>query len=164
MTKGLPGDGQVRLDTLYTGLSAGTELTFLKDTNPYLRSRWDERAAASSSAASRALHYPVPFLGYMEVARVIESRRRRFAQRRASSASTYGHKSGHTADPAATLLVPLPPDLDPMLGIFVAQMGPIAANGILHADAELFGRSVRRPRRRRRGPPGRRHRAPAPSV
>jgi threonine dehydrogenase-like Zn-dependent dehydrogenase len=31
-----------------------------------------------------------------------------------------------------------------MLGVFVAQMGPIAANGILHADAEAFGPQVRR--------------------
>ena len=27
---------------MYTGLSAGTELTFMKGTNPYLHSRWDE--------------------------------------------------------------------------------------------------------------------------
>ena len=38
----------------------------------------------------------------------------------------------------------VPADLDPILGIFVAQMGPIAANGILHADAEIFGTHVRR--------------------
>ena len=42
--EGPAGDGQVRLDLLYTGLSAGTELTFLKGTNPYLHSRWDDVA------------------------------------------------------------------------------------------------------------------------
>ena len=83
--------------------------------------------------------YPVPFLGYMEVAEVVASTAPGFAPG-ALVAGTFGHKTGHTANPAHELLVPLPPDLDPILGIFVAQMGPICANGILHADAEALGR------------------------
>lgn len=35
----------------------------------------------------------------------------------------------------------LPPGLDPLLGVYVAQMGPICANGLLHAAAELVGTS-----------------------
>ena len=138
--EGPPGDGQVRLDTLYTGLSAGTELTFLKNTNPYFRSRFDgERGVFIENEPD--LHYPVPFLGYMEVARVSESRTGGFAQGEVV-ASAYGHKSGHTANPFHDLLVPLPADIDPVLGVLVAQMGPIAANGILHADAEAYGAHV----------------------
>lgn len=138
--EGPPADGQVRLETLYTGLSAGTELTFLKHTNPYFHSRWDaERGVFVSGEAS--IDYPVPFLGYMEVARVTESRSARFTAGQVL-ATTFGHKSGHTADPSRDVLIPLPPDLDPILGIFVAQMGPIAANGILHADAEIFASQV----------------------
>ncbi|SDY91800.1 hypothetical protein SAMN05661080_05013 [Modestobacter sp. DSM 44400] len=38
-----PEDGQFRVDTVYTGLSAGTELTFVKGTNPYLRASWPRR-------------------------------------------------------------------------------------------------------------------------
>ena len=57
-------------------------------------------------------------------------------------ATTYGHKTGHTADPSTDLLIPIPEEMDPLLGIFVAQMGPIAANGILHADAEAFRANV----------------------
>lgn len=140
--EGPPADGQVRLETLYTGLSAGTELTFLKNTNPYFHSRWDaDRGVFVPGEAS--IHYPVPFLGYMEVARVSESRNCAFA-RGDVVATTYGHKTGHTSDPARDVLVRLPTGLDPLLGVFVAQMGPIAANGILHADAELFGGQVLR--------------------
>ena len=40
--EGPPGPGEVRLDLRYSGLSAGTELTFLKGDNPYLHARWDE--------------------------------------------------------------------------------------------------------------------------
>ena len=139
--EGPPAPHQVRLDTLYSGFSAGTELTFLKQTNPYLHSRWDgERGVFIQGEPG--VRYPVPFLGYMEVARVGESLLHPF-EPSSIVCSTYGHKSGHVADPRHELLVPLPVDIDPMLGIFVAQMGPIAANGILHADAEMFGTQVR---------------------
>lgn len=138
--EGPPVEGQVRLDTLYTGLSAGTELTFLKNTNPYFRSRFDAGRGVFVENEPD-LHYPVPFLGYMEVARVSESRATGFSDGDVI-ASAYAHKTGHTADPFHDLLVPLPATLDPMLGIFVAQMGPICANGILHADAEAFGANV----------------------
>lgn len=140
--EGDPADGHIRLETLYTGFSAGTELTFLKHTNPYFHSRWNgEQGVFVPGEAS--LNYPVPFLGYMEVARVVESRSPAF-RRGQVVATTFGHKTGHTADPARDVLIPMPAGLDPILGIFVAQMGPIAANGILHADAEHFGPNVTR--------------------
>lgn len=135
--EGPPGDGQVRLETLYTGFSAGTELTFMKNTNPYFHSRFDGGRGVFVENEPD-LHYPVPFLGYMEVARVSESRAAGFAQGDII-AGTYGHKSGHTADPFHDVMVPLPLDIDPVLGVLVAQMGPIAANGILHADADALG-------------------------
>jgi threonine dehydrogenase-like Zn-dependent dehydrogenase len=135
--EGDPPEGHVRLETLYTGFSAGTELTFMKHTNPYFHSRWDADRGVFI-AGEPSLDYPVPFLGYMEVARVVESRTPAFTKGQVL-ATTFGHKSGHTADPARDVLIPMPAGLDPILGIFVAQMGPIAANGILHADAEFFG-------------------------
>lgn len=138
--EGPPGDGQVRLDTLYTGFSAGTELTFMKNTNPYFHSRFDAgRGVFIENEAD--LRYPVPFLGYMEVARVSEARTGGF-QPGDVIAGTYGHKSGHTADPFHDVMIPLPAHIDPILGVFAAQMGPIAANGILHADADMLGTNV----------------------
>jgi predicted dehydrogenase/glycosyltransferase involved in cell wall biosynthesis/NADPH:quinone reductase-like Zn-dependent oxidoreductase len=130
----------VRLETLYSGFSAGTELTFLKNTNPYFHSRFDgERGVFVTNEPD--LRYPVPFLGYMEVARISDSDATGFASGQLVS-GTFGHKTGHTANPEQEVLIALPSDFDPILGIFVAQMGPIAANGILHADAEFFGASV----------------------
>ncbi len=138
--EGPPGEGEVRLETLYSGFSAGTELTFMKNTNPYLHSRWDERNGVFVAGEPSA-RFPAAFLGYMEVARVTESHS---PGHRAGDlvASTYAHKSGHIADPRSDILVDMPRDIDPILGIFVAQMGSIAANGILHADAEMFGASA----------------------
>lgn len=126
--------GHLRIDTLFTGISAGTELTFLKDTNPYLRARYDGETGLFLPGEPGA-RYPVPFLGYMEVGRVTEAAAPGWAAGDVV-AGTWGHKTGHTADVFHEMLVPLPAGMDPMLGIFVGQMGPIAANGILHADAE----------------------------
>jgi threonine dehydrogenase-like Zn-dependent dehydrogenase len=138
--EGPPGDGQVRIETLYTGFSAGTELTFFKATNPYLHSRWDGGRGVFVDGEA-GMHFPVPFLGYMEVGRVVESRTGDYAPGDIV-AGTWGHKSGHTADPFHDLLVKLPAGIDPLLGIYVGQMGPIAANGILHADVEMLGAGV----------------------
>ena len=138
--EGPPADGHVRLDALYTGFSAGTELTFVKNTNPYLKSRWDGGRGVFVQGEPDA-RYPLPFLGYMEVARVSDSRAPGFSNGDIV-ATTFGHKSGHTADPFHDPLFALPKEIDPKLGVFVAQMGPIAANGILHADAEMLGNNV----------------------
>lgn len=137
----LPAD-HFRLDTLYTGISAGTELTFFRGTNPYLSARWDEAYGLFHSDEA-STQYPVPFLGYMEVGRVTESRALGI-QEGEIVAMTYGHKSGHIADARHEFYIPLPRDIDPMLGIYVGQMGPICANAILHADAEMVGYDVRR--------------------
>ncbi len=135
----LPAD-RVRLDLLYTGFSAGTELTFLKNTNPYFHARWDAGRGVFIPGDPSA-QFPVPFLGYMECARVSETSVDDYAVGDVVG-TVFGHKSGHTADPFHDLLVKLPTDIDPILGIYIGQMGPIAANGILHADAELLGPNV----------------------
>ncbi|MGP3929407.1 hypothetical protein [Nonomuraea sp. KM88] len=36
-----PGPGEVLLETAYSGISPGTELTAYRGTNPYLASEWD---------------------------------------------------------------------------------------------------------------------------
>lgn len=139
--EGPPPPDHFRLDTLYTGISAGTELTFLQGTNPYLHARWDEEFGLFHQGEPSA-HYPMPFMGYMEVGRVTESRA--YGVKEGDlMAMAYGHKSGHTADARQEFYVPLPRDIDPILGIYVGQMGPICANGILHAAAELVGYDVR---------------------
>ena len=131
--------GQVRIDTTYTGLSAGTELTFLKNTNPYLFSSWNSDAGVFRDGEP-AMRYPVPFLGYMETGRVIDAQAEGFHVGQLV-AGMWGHKTSHIADPTCDLLIPLDDDFDPILGIFVGQMGPIAANAILYADALAHGRN-----------------------
>ena len=63
--------GSVRIVTLYSGISAGTELTACTGTNPYTRKRWD--AARRLYVDGDATHpYPLDGWGYEEVGRVVE--------------------------------------------------------------------------------------------
>jgi threonine dehydrogenase-like Zn-dependent dehydrogenase len=134
-------DGCVQVDTLYSGLSAGTELSWFKGTNPYLQASWDEELGVFHPGQP-AVEYPVRTLGYMEVARVRSSRVGAFAEG-GLVAMAYGHRTGRTADAHRQLVMTLPDGLDPLLGIYAAHMGPICANGLLHAAAEARGPNVR---------------------
>src|SRR4051794_39113049 len=136
-----PGDGEVWLDTMYSGLSAGTELSFLKGTNPYLRARWDADLCVFRDDEP-GVEFPLPSLGYMEVGRVTESRTPSIAVGEVV-AMAYGHRTGHSARPAEDFLVKVPSNIDALLGIYLAQMGPICANGLLHAAADVAGSNVR---------------------
>jgi threonine dehydrogenase-like Zn-dependent dehydrogenase len=135
------GEGEFRVETLFTGLSAGTELTYYKGTNPYLHAVFDEEYGVFRDGRAGS-PYPIERLGYMEVGRVVESRSDAVEPGRLV-AMTYGHRTGHVADPARERFVVLPDDLDPLLGVYVAHMGPICANGLLHAAAELAAGEVR---------------------
>lgn len=134
-------DGTFRVRTLYTGVSAGTELSYVKGTNPYLSVTWNADLGVFESGQP-ATPYPVTQLGYMEVGRVIESRTPAVCEETVV-AMAYGHRTGYLADPLTDRFVPLPAELDPLLGIYVAHMGPICANGLLHAAADLWGSDVR---------------------
>jgi NADPH:quinone reductase-like Zn-dependent oxidoreductase len=135
-------DGHFRVRTRYTGLSAGTELTHFKGTNQYLHKTWDDTLKIFRHGEP-SQRYPLQFSGYMEVGEVRASRCAAVREGE-SVAMAYGHKTGHTADPLQELFVPLPAALDPLLGIYVAQMGPICANAILHADEDEYGAAAER--------------------
>lgn len=134
-------DGTFQVRTLFSGVSAGTELSYVKGTNPYLSAGWDA-ALGLFVDGPPAGPYPVTRLGYMEVGRVTRTRTPAVTEG-AVVAMAYGHRTGYVADPLVDRFVTLPADLDPLLGVFVAHMGPICANGLLHAAADLYGAGVR---------------------
>jgi NADPH:quinone reductase-like Zn-dependent oxidoreductase len=133
--------GPFRVRTLFSGVSAGTELSFVKGTNPALHESFDPVLGLFGGVVPDP--YPVNRLGYMEVARVERSDTPAVTEGDVV-AMTYGHRTGWTGDPLRDRVVPLPADLDPVLGIYVAHMGPICANGLLHAAADLSGSGVHR--------------------
>ncbi|WP_219415372.1 zinc-binding dehydrogenase [Pseudonocardia nigra] len=127
------GEGPLPVRTVYSGLSAGTELAFYTGNHPSLHTSFDPELALFRTDRA-AVGYPITRLGYMEVGLVPDG---------GLVAMTYGHRTAYLADPLRDRIVPLPPDLDPLLGIYVAHMGPICANGLLHAAAEVHGTDVR---------------------
>ncbi|MDG9674301.1 zinc-binding alcohol dehydrogenase [Micromonospora sp. DH14] len=133
--------GAFRVETLFSGVSAGTELSYVKGTNPYLNVTWNADLGLFQPGPA-STPYPVTRLGYMQVGRVVESETPAVAVGTVG-AMTYGHRTGWLADPVAERFVALPDDLDPLLGVYVAHMGPICANGLLHAAADLHGTDVR---------------------
>ncbi len=139
--------GTVRIATWYSGISAGTELTAYRGTNPYLTSTWDaERRLFVPGEPSFA--YPVQGWGYSEVGEVVE-----VADDVTSVAvgdvvhGIWGHRSDAVVPAAAVQWRKLPAGADPLLGTF-ARVASIALNGVLAADVRLgervaiFGQGV----------------------
>ncbi len=129
--------GEVRLRTLFSGISAGTELTAYRGTNVYLQKEWDPTRRLFLPSISPSMPYPLVGWGYEEVGEVIESGPNVIRLKPGDIVGgTWGHKSWHIAqeDWAYDRLVPA--GLDPLMGIFT-HMGPIAFNGILDAGIHL---------------------------
>jgi len=128
------GPGMVRLDTEWSGVSMGTEQTWFRGTNPALESSLDPELGLFVTG-SPSQRYPVVAFGYMQVGCVVATRCRWLAEG-SRVAMTYGHRLGHTADPLTERMVLIPKDLPARLGVLVAHLGPICANGLLHAAAD----------------------------
>ena len=132
-----PGPGQAWVRTEWSGISAGTEVALVRGTDPHHLLHWDPDLRSFDDAGPRAA-YPVTGLGYMEVGRVTESRTPALTEGQLVAMS-YGHRTGSCADPSVKPVIPVPDDLDPILGVYLAQMGPICVNGLLHAAADVAG-------------------------
>jgi NADPH:quinone reductase-like Zn-dependent oxidoreductase len=136
-----PGPGEFAVETLYSGFSAGTELTLFKGTNPNLWRCWDP-ALGGFVDGPPSYGYPVRSFGYMEVARVTASEFELLLPGTVL-AMRYGHRTGHVATALGDFWMRLPEDLDPVLGVFVGQLGPVCANALLHAAHDLHGAAAR---------------------
>jgi 2-desacetyl-2-hydroxyethyl bacteriochlorophyllide A dehydrogenase len=138
---------EVRIKTLYSGISAGTELTAYRGSNPYLSKKWDAEKRVFRTD-EKSWSYPMPAFGYEEVGEIIEL---------GSSVKNlkvgdvifgaWGHKSSHVAKAEWASVRLLPTGLEPQCGIF-SQIGSIALNGIIDADIHIgetvaiFGQGV----------------------
>lgn len=139
--------GTIRVRTWYSGISAGTELTAYRGTNPYLTKTWDPvRRLFVDGEPTFA--YPVAGWGYEEVGEVVEVAGDVTAYAVGQLvAGIWGHRSEAVIDAAAPIHRPLPAGVDPQHGIF-ARPGAIALNAVLAADVRLgetvavFGQGV----------------------
>ncbi len=127
---------EVRIRTRYSGVSAGTELTAYRGSNPYLSRRWDaDRRLFVLGDASHP--YPLDGWGYEEVGRIVEvgsSSDQSLLGRMVWG--TWGHRSTHAVESSWAAARLLPDHVDPVCGIF-ARIGAIALNGVLDAELHL---------------------------
>lgn len=133
---------QVRIRTLFSGISAGTELTQYRGTSPFMRRRWDEtRRLFVDGDDGPSWPYPVRNLGYEEVGEIVEVGAAvadlRLGQR---LYGTWHHRSHHVADAGYVRDRLLPDDADPRIGIF-SHIGAVALNGV-HDAALRIGDTV----------------------
>ena len=131
--------GQVRVRTLYSGISAGTELTAFRGSNVYLNKRWDQRRRLFTDGA-QTFSYPTSGWGYSEVGEIVEVADDIDALAPGDVVyGVWGHRS-EAVMPATRLIGRrLPSQADPIVGVF-GRVGAIALNAVLAAEPHLTER------------------------
>ncbi len=127
---------EVRLRTLFSGISAGTELTAYRGTNPYLTKRWDDTRRLFVDG-STTFTYPVDGWGYEEVGEVVELGAATSGLSVGDRVwGTWGHRTGTVQKGERAAARRLDPTVDPRVGIF-SQIGAIGLNVVLDADIHI---------------------------
>lgn len=132
---------QVRIQTLFSGISAGTEMTQYRGTNPYMNKRWDENVRLFTPSDAPSWTYPIFNLGYEEVGKVIEV---------GSAANDipldtlvfgpWWHRTHYVANLDWVRARLLPSVADPLVGIF-SHIGAVGLNGV-HDGRVRIGETV----------------------
>ena len=135
-------DGFVRVRTVRSAISPGTEMTFFgRDaSNVYLHKRWNEELRVFEPGAEPSMSYPIAF-GYRAAGEVSDSGTTDIPV----GTRVYGswRHTELTAMPAERAAAQRLPDaLSWDDGVDVGQMGPIAVNAVAFADGEHRGQSV----------------------
>ncbi len=131
------GPDEVRIATLFSGISAGTELTQYRGTSPFMARRWDGERRLFVDGEAPSWPYPVRNLGYEEVGEIVEIGSA-VADLKAGQRvyGTWNHRTHHvaTADYARDRL--MPDGADPRTGIF-SHIGAVALNGVHEARLRI---------------------------
>jgi 2-desacetyl-2-hydroxyethyl bacteriochlorophyllide A dehydrogenase len=129
-------DDEVRISTLYSGISAGTELTAYRGSNPYLNKKWDEKRRLFVDG-STSFEYPVNGWGYEEVGEVSETGAGVTSVQVGDVVwGTWGHRTETVQKEERAAARVLAAGADPRIGVF-SQIGAIALNVVLDADIHV---------------------------
>lgn len=131
------GPRQVRVRTLYSGISAGTELASYRGSSPHLHKRWDAQSRLFFPAGTSNQPYPISNWGYEEVGEVVETGSE-VTQLRVGQVvfGTWGHRTLAVLDEDFAAKRVKLEGLDPILAIY-SHIGPIAINAILDANIHI---------------------------
>ena len=128
---------EVRVRTLYSGISAGTELTAYRGSNPYISKQWDTKNRLFHASDSPSQPYPLSGWGYEEVGEVTEIHPDVTTLKVGDIVyGTWGHRTQHILQEEYASQRIKPEGLGPILAIY-SHLGPIALNGILDANIHV---------------------------
>ncbi|HJS18083.1 MAG TPA: zinc-binding dehydrogenase [Anaerolineales bacterium] len=128
---------EIRVRTLYSGISAGTELTAYRGSNPYISKQWDAKKRLFLLSDSPSQPYPLSDWGYEEVGEVTEVGFEVSALKVGDIVyGTWGHRTHHILLEEYASQRVKPDGLDAILAIY-SHIGPIALNGILDANIHV---------------------------
>jgi threonine dehydrogenase-like Zn-dependent dehydrogenase len=128
---------EIRVRTLYSGISAGTEMTAYRGSNPYLSRQWDAKNRLFLATESPSQPYPLSGWGYEEVGEVIEVNAEVTSLKVGDIVyGTWGHRTHHILQEEYAGQRIKPEGLDSILAIY-SHLGPIALNGILDANIHV---------------------------
>lgn len=128
---------EIRVRTLYSGISAGTEMTAYRGSNPYISKQWDAKNRLFRASQAPSQPYPLSGWGYEEVGEVIEVNAEVASLKVGDIVyGTWGHRTRHILQEDYANKRIKPADLDPILAIY-SHIGPIALNGILDANIHV---------------------------
>ena len=131
-------ENEVRIKTLYSGVSAGTQLTLYRGKNPFNNKVFDREKRIFSKEQKDGLLYPnFGAWGYEEVGEISELGKAVKSLKIGQIVyGTWGHKSTNIVTEEFALNHLLSEKVDPIIGIY-SQMGSIALNAILDADIHI---------------------------
>jgi len=125
---------QVRIKTLFSGISHGTEMAAYRGTAPFLSKKTDGETGLFVGSDVPASSYPIAS-GYENVGEVMKLGENITTLKLGDKVfSHHCHETGYVSDEGG--LIKLEPDLSPELGIFIA-LARVAHNGILDARINL---------------------------
>jgi len=138
-------EGEIKVQTLYSGISHGTEITLYRGTNSLLKKKIVDGIFVDGEAAYK---YPFPY-GYEEVGEVVEVGKGVEGIKVGDTvAAAYGHKEVGVISPAkATYFAKIPPGFNAEQGVFLA-LGSVALDAVLTSGvrigegAVVFGQGV----------------------
>ena len=140
-----PGEGQVEVRSLYSGISHGTEMNVYRGDAPMWSMKQDRETRLFVPAEAPEWRYPLRY-GYACVGEVTRVGPGVSTVQPGDVVFCYApHQTGHVLSERA--VIKLPPDVDPAVAVLLANLNT-TFNGILDADlhplecAVVFGQGV----------------------
>ncbi|MBN9364296.1 MULTISPECIES: zinc-binding dehydrogenase [unclassified Devosia] len=131
------GPNEVRIRTLFSGISAGTELSQYRGTSPFMSRQWDLANRVFRDAETPSWSFPVRNLGYEEAGEIVETGA---AVTRVKPGDrvfgTWGHRTMHVMAEADAADRQIPDGADPRIGMF-SHIGAVALNGVHDARIRM---------------------------